>query len=35
MTKTISIIIPFYNEKENIPLILKDVNQKLQKSKKI
>ena len=34
MTKTISIIIPFYNEKENIPLILKDVNQKLQKSEK-
>ena len=34
MNKTISIIIPFYNEKENIPLILNDIKQKLLNSKK-
>ena len=35
MKKTISIIIPFYNEKKNIPLILNDVKQKLLNSDKI
>ena len=34
MTKTISIIIPFYNEKENISSILRDIKQKLLKSTK-
>jgi len=34
MKKTISIIIPFYNEKKNIPLILNDVKQKLLNSDK-
>ena len=34
MIKTVSIIIPFYNEKENIPIILNEIKQKLLNSKK-